>query len=195
MIFSRSSTDLRATKTEKFSCWDQLTCHGELTNYMLRRSSCFANLIFFLQKKREIDQAFLRRFERKILIDVPSFNERQNIIKHFLPSSKNWKMDVIEELSLLSENFTGDDIRVAIKEANMMIIRKKIMNSASEKPSSISDLDVEFHHLKDALRQIKPNPEHDITKHRRWNSSCGKTWKVFSSSFLCSNQKKIFLRK
>lgn len=80
----------------------------------------------------------------------------------------------MDELALLSENFTGDDIRVAIKEANMMIIRKKIRNKASEKLSSFSDLDVEFHHLKDSLKQIKPNAENDIIKHRQWNSSCGK---------------------
>lgn len=123
---------------------------------------------------REIDQAFLRRFERKILIDVPSFTERQNLIKHFLPPSQYWRDEDMEELALLCENFTGDDIRVAIKEANMMIIRKKILNKANERLSSFSDLDVEFHHLKDSLKQIKPNPENDIIKQRQWNSSCGK---------------------
>lgn len=81
----------------------------------------------------------------------------------------------MEELALLSENFTCDDIRVAIKEANMMIIRKKILNSGSEKPSTFSDLDVEFHHLRDALKQIKPNSKNDIVRQRQWNSSCGKS--------------------
>lgn len=127
---------------------------------------------------REIDQAFLRRFERKIIIDVPSFHERQNLIKHFLPSSQFWREEDMDELALSTENFTGDDIRVAVKEANMMIIRKKIQNKASEKLTTFSDLDVEFHHLKDSLKQIKTNPENDIVKQRQWNASCGKSWKV-----------------
>lgn len=79
------------------------------------------------------------------------------------------------ELALISENFTGDDIRVAIKEANMMIIRKKICNKKGEKLSGCSDLDVEFHHLRDSLKQIKPNPENDIAKQRQWNSNCAKS--------------------
>ena len=124
---------------------------------------------------REIDQAFLRRFERKILIDIPSFTERQTLIKHFLPSTQQWRKEDLEEVALLTENFTGDDIRVAIKEANMMIIRKKIRNKASEIISSLSDLDVEFHHLKDSIKQIKPNTENDIKKHRQWDSSCAKS--------------------
>jgi katanin p60 ATPase-containing subunit A1 len=80
----------------------------------------------------------------------------------------------LDELALVSEKFTGDDIRVAVKEANMMIIRKKIRNK-SEQTSDFSDMDVEFHHLKDALKRIKPNPENDIVKQRQWNSSCAKS--------------------
>ncbi|KAG5672950.1 hypothetical protein PVAND_003037 [Polypedilum vanderplanki] len=120
----------------------------------------------------DIDTAFLRRFERKIHIDVPTMNERQNLIKHFLPSSQKWRLDELEELAMLSENFTGDDIRVAIKEANMMIIRKKIR---SENFSNSIDMDIECHHLKEALKHVKPNPENDINKHRQWISTFCKT--------------------
>ncbi|CRK86605.1 CLUMA_CG000443, isoform A [Clunio marinus] len=119
----------------------------------------------------EIDQAFLRRFERKILIDVPSFSERLILIKHFLPSAQHWRDKDLNEVATLSENFTADDLRVAVKEANMMIIRKKIKSSSCE---SFSDFEVEFQHLRDALKHIKPTPEEDIAKHRQWNSSCGK---------------------
>jgi len=125
---------------------------------------------------REIDQAFIRRFERKILIDVPTFHDRLSLIKQFLPSAQFWREEDLEELALLSENFTGDDIRVAIKEANMKIIRKKIRNQLNESSSmSFCDLDVEFHHLKDSLKQVKANPDNDISKHRQWNSSMAKS--------------------
>ena len=75
----------------------------------------------------------------------------------------------MEELALSAENFTGDDIRVAVKEANMTIIRKKIRNGNF----TMSDCaeDVEIHHLKEALKHVKVNPENDINKHRHWNSS------------------------
>lgn len=148
--------------------------NGENSGKFIEKS--FLLKIFFkiVQLFREIDQAFLRRFERKILIDIPSFSERQTLIKHFLPASQYWRDEDLDELALVSENFTGDDIRVAIKEANMMIIRKKIRNTSGE-TSDFSDMDVEFHHLKDALKRIKPNPENDIVKQRQWSSNCSKS--------------------
>lgn len=99
---------------------------------------------------------------------MPTVQERQNLIKKYLPSSLQWHEDDLEELALLSENFTGDDIRVAIKEANMMIIRKKIHN---ENFTTHNEMDIECHHLKEAFKYIKPNPENDIIKHRQWMSS------------------------
>lgn len=70
----------------------------------------------------------------------------------------------------IAENFTGDDIRVAIKEAKMMLIRKKIRCGNFTASSEEID-DVEVHHLKEAFKQVKLNPENDIIKHRQWNSS------------------------
>lgn len=120
---------------------------------------------------REIDQAFLRRFEKKILVDVPTFSERLNLIKHFLPPTQYWREDELDELAEMSKNFTGDDIRVAVKEAKMMIVRKAIQ---SREDCHLVDVDVEIHHLRDSLKQIKPNPENDVLKQRQWSSNSGK---------------------
>lgn len=117
---------------------------------------------------RDIDSAFLRRFERKILIDVPTLHERQNLIKKLLPHSQKWRSECMEEIALCTENFTGDDIRVAVKEAKMMIIRKKIRNGNF--CASVEE-DIEIHHLKEAFEHVKVNPENDINRHRQWNSS------------------------
>lgn len=76
----------------------------------------------------------------------------------------------MEELTMYAENFTGDDIRVAIKEAKMMIIRKKIRNGNLTADTSSND-EVEVHHLKEALKHVKVNSESEINKHRQWNSS------------------------
>lgn len=137
----------------------------------LAAGKCVTSLTSFLPSfhYRDIDSAFLRRFERKILIDVPTLRERQNLIKVLHPHARSWRADDMEELALSAENFTGDDIRVAVKEANMMIIRKKIRNGNFATNESAED--VEIHHLKEALKHVKVNPENDINKHRQWNSS------------------------
>lgn len=76
----------------------------------------------------------------------------------------------MEELSLQAENFTGDDIRVAIKEAKMLLIRKKIRcGNITANAEEIDD--VEIHHLKEAFKQVKVNSVNDIEKHRQWSSS------------------------
>lgn len=72
---------------------------------------------------REIDAAFLRRFERKILIGLPNQIDRINIIKEFMPIALKWADKLLLELSEMSDGFTGDDIRIACKEASMKKIR------------------------------------------------------------------------
>lgn len=157
------------TRIEKFLFLAQQTYHGtnERMTFAFHLHS-YLNFFSSSPSHRDIDTAFLRRFERKIHIDVPTLHERQNLIKHFLPNSQQWREDDLEELALLSENFTGDDIRVAIKEANMMIIRKKIRN---ENFTNLTEMDIECHHLRDAFKHIKPNSENDILRHREWISS------------------------
>jgi katanin p60 ATPase-containing subunit A1 len=91
-------------------------------------------------------------------------------MKQFLPNARRWREEDMEELAMLAENFTGDDIRVAIKEAKMMLIRKKIRSGNFTANAEEID-DVEIHHLKEAFKQVKVNPELDINKHRQWNSS------------------------
>lgn len=152
------------TRMEKFLCLVRQIYLG-MTNYIVGLNSLYSN--YFL---RDIDSAFLRRFERKILIDTPTLHERQKIIKQFLPCANRWRDEDIEELANLAENFTGDDIRISIKEAKFVLIRKRI-RSGNLSTNSKEIEEVEVHHLKEAFKQVKLNSENDINKHRKWNSS------------------------
>lgn len=80
---------------------------------------------------RELDSAFLRRFERKMLCGLPDLATRIAIIHKFLPISKNWLVSELNDLAQLADGFTGDDIRVAAKEASMKMVRAAI--EAAEK--------------------------------------------------------------
>ncbi|XP_058453559.1 katanin p60 ATPase-containing subunit A-like 2 [Malaya genurostris] len=123
----------------------------------------------------EIDPAFLRRFEKKILVDVPGADGRQAIINDLLPVTNRWDPEQLNELVGMSENFTGDEIRIACKEASMMLIRDKIRDgpgSLTPSVSSVTDV-VKFSQLKAALGQIKPASHGSIQKHRDWNRKYG----------------------
>lgn len=86
----------------------------------------FANFKIFC---REIDLAFLRRFERKILVDLPESNERIKLIQHFLPSSVAWTSEENETLIQSTAGLTGAEIRIACKEASLKKVKQMIQES------------------------------------------------------------------
>ncbi|XP_055606515.1 katanin p60 ATPase-containing subunit A-like 2 [Uranotaenia lowii] len=143
----------------------------------LDQGGCEEERVFLLGSTNipwDIDAAFLRRFEKKILIDVPDAEGRREIINDLLPISCVWDTRQMEELIKMTENFTGDEIRVACKEASMMKIREKIEQSSLQqnKSTSISQ-DVGFEQLQKALELQQPASCNLIEKHREWNRKFG----------------------
>lgn len=75
---------------------------------------------------RDIDPAFLRRFERKILIELPDAKDRLEMFKSNLPEIETWDDYCLNQIADSTGYFTGDEIRIACKEASMMLIRENI---------------------------------------------------------------------
>ncbi|XP_065079528.1 katanin p60 ATPase-containing subunit A-like 2 [Ochlerotatus camptorhynchus] len=124
----------------------------------------------------DIDPAFLRRFEKKILIDVPDGEGRKAIIHDLLPVATGWDQKQMGELVARTENFTGDEIRIACKEASMMMIRDRIEKNSGPNGKSCSKPfpeEVQHHQLLTALQQIQPASLPLIEKHRDWNRKYG----------------------
>lgn len=61
-----------------------------------------------------------------MLFGLPDSSARIDIIKQLLPKSQPWPPSDLLELSELALDFTGDDIRVACKEASMKMVRNAI---------------------------------------------------------------------
>lgn len=120
---------------------------------------------------REIDEAFLRRFERKILIDLPSGENREKIINKLLPCTKNWKANKMKQLVELSDNFTGAELKIACKEASMIQIRNKLQSDCKNSVATVTD--VAFDDLLLSIKQITPSMISSATKHRQWHLKYG----------------------
>lgn len=119
---------------------------------------------------REIDEAFLRRLERKILIDLPTDANRAKIINQLLPSTKLWSAKKMEQLIETSDGFTGADLKIACKEASMKQIRNRLQSN--NKP--VNELHgVTFEDLLASIKQIQPSMIASATKHRQWQSKYG----------------------
>lgn len=124
----------------------------------------------------DIDPAFLRRFEQKLLIGLPDNDERKQLIQHFLPLSSNWSSASKTKLSDLSKGLTGDEIRIACKEATMQKIRQAISMKAMHSGSNthfqlqqVNDTDLEK-----ILESTKPTSNVLLEKHVKWSRQSNK---------------------
>lgn len=118
----------------------------------------------------DIDPAFLRRFERKILIELPDSRARLEIFKSLIPDVVNWEKDLQDELADETASFSGDEIRIACKEATMMLIRKNIQR---RKDNHNIKKTLKLEELIAAIRQIKPSSKVLLKKHQEWNKKFG----------------------
>lgn len=116
-----------------------------------------------LQFFREIDPAFLRRFDKKLLIDLPMREIRIDLLKqlsssHCLPLTE----DQIESLASESEGLTGSEIKNAYKEFALKKMYESIENPQSKKLLSVDD-------LIEAIKIIPPSTVALVEKHRKWH--------------------------
>ncbi|XP_053658752.1 katanin p60 ATPase-containing subunit A-like 2 [Anopheles marshallii] len=120
----------------------------------------------------ELDPAFLRRFERKILVDLPTPDGRKELIEHLLPTVTAWPEQEIQQIVTLSEGWTGDEVRLACKEASMMLLRNKITDRRTVSGRAEHD-ELQFPMLRKAFEQLRPGCVELAQKHRDWNQRYG----------------------
>ncbi|EDV92035.1 katanin p60 ATPase-containing subunit A-like 2 [Drosophila grimshawi] len=122
----------------------------------------------------DIDEAFLRRFEKKLLIQLPSAAERTTLIQRLLGSTVSLSGRQLELLVRQSEHFTGDEIRLACKEICMQRMRcatrggKETTTTTTTKPDTNQEATLER-----AFKQIKPLGIKLLAKHEQWQQENG----------------------
>lgn len=93
------------------------------------------DLVFLLAASNlpwELDHAMLRRLEKRILVDLPTKEAREKMIRHHLPqevpaaaNGLHLKTDLdYEALAEMTDGYSGSDIRLVCKEAAMRPVRK-----------------------------------------------------------------------
>ena len=73
----------------------------------------------------DLDQALLRRLEKRVIVNLPNQEARVQMIKKFIPDDKQKDLK-IEEFANLLEGYSGSDIRLVCKEALMKGVRRAI---------------------------------------------------------------------
>eukprot|EP00792_Barthelona_sp_PAP020_P004053 TRINITY_DN1852_c0_g1_i1.p1 TRINITY_DN1852_c0_g1~~TRINITY_DN1852_c0_g1_i1.p1 ORF type:complete len:1418 (+),score=416.54 TRINITY_DN1852_c0_g1_i1:64-4317(+) len=105
---------MRKMKNEFMSQWDGLN----------NQSSAPVVILAATNRPFDLDDAVLRRLSRRILVDLPSTENRIQILQVLLGKAAN-KLPV-EEISKLTERFTGSDLNVLCQTAAHIPIQEYI---------------------------------------------------------------------
>ncbi|XP_073984856.1 katanin p60 ATPase-containing subunit A-like 1 isoform X2 [Rhodnius prolixus] len=126
----------------------------------------------------DIDEAFRRRFEKRIFIPLPDDETRISLLQLCL---KNLDVDQdlkFGDLSKKLEGYTCSDIINVCRDAAMMSVRKKIMGRSPEEIKKLKksevDLPVTGADFKEALTKCRASVSaKDVTRYKTWVEEFG----------------------
>ena len=126
----------------------------------------------------DIDEAFRRRFEKRIHIGLPSLEARKNLLELNLKNVVLSPKVVLEDIARLLEHYSGADVTSFCRDAALMSMRKVIKNKSPseikmlnkddlEKPVTMEDFQEA---LQRSCRTVSPD---DAQKHAEWIKQFG----------------------
>ncbi|QCD94706.1 spastin [Vigna unguiculata] len=85
----------------------------------------------------DLDEAIIRRFERRVLVGLPSADNREKILKTLLAKEKHENLD-FKELATMTEGYTGSDLKnlcitAAYRPVRELIQRERVKEMEKKK--------------------------------------------------------------
>lgn len=125
----------------------------------------------------DLDNALLRRFDKRILVDMPDKEARQLILKHHMKgtvsklSSADWEI-----AGKWTENYSGSDLRNLAKEVCMGIARERIKTlQTGARSGPIRAVCLED--VKRAVEKTRPSSSSVLSKkYHQWQNEHGALW-------------------
>jgi SpoVK/Ycf46/Vps4 family AAA+-type ATPase len=119
-------------------------------------------------KPWDLDWAFIRRFQKRILVPLPDSSTRLNMLKHYSSTLTIDNGVDLPELARLAEGFSGSDIRDVCQSAQLSLIGeffetgKAADKEAKPRPLTMAD-------FRQILEERKPSVSLDmLTQYNRW---------------------------
>lgn len=114
-------------------------------------------------KPWSLDEAFIRRFQKRIYTPLPDESTRRKILELLTSKIRLSRSVDLGELARVLEGYTGSDIRDIVQEAYMNSVREYFEKGSKEiRP-------VEMRDFMEALRRRKPSVAPDlIRKYEEW---------------------------
>ena len=94
----------------------------EMDGIMDKGKALHVYVIGATNKPWDLDWAFIRRFQKRILVPLPDNHTRLNMLKHYMATLQTDENVELHELARLSEGFSGSDIRDVCQSAQLSLI-------------------------------------------------------------------------
>src|SRR3972149_4199875 len=94
----------------------------EMDGIMDKGKSLHVYVIGATNKPWDLDWAFIRRFQKRILVPLPDHHTRLMMLKHYMSTLQTDQDVDLHELARLSEGFSGSDIRDVCQSAQLKLI-------------------------------------------------------------------------
>lgn len=129
----------------------------------------------------DLDQALLRRLEKRVIVNLPDQEARVKMIKNFIPTEKQKDLQ-FNHFSGLLEGYSGSDIRLVCKEAMMKGVRraisflennKSIKNEPVEKIIDKNIVAVTNDDFMESMEKTRPASLYKESEYLKWMESFG----------------------
>lgn len=122
-----------------------------------------------------LDAAILRRFDKRLLINLPSEDDRKALLKHYLRKSNNLREQDFDYFAKITEKFSGADIKSMCKQTAMFVVREKMSEIKLESKTCIPQIrNVTYKDIEQAFASMKPcTTSNDLNKYLEWNHKYG----------------------
>lgn len=140
----------------------------EMDGIMDKGKALHVYVIGATNKPWDLDWAFIRRFQKRILVPLPDNHTRLNMLKHYMSTLQTDANVDLHELARLSEGFSGSDIRDVCQSAQLSLIGEffesgKAMDKEA-KPRALRMVD-----FRQTFEERKPSVSVDmISMYNRW---------------------------
>jgi len=140
----------------------------EMDGIMDKGKALHVYVIGATNKPWDLDWAFIRRFQKRILVPLPDFNTRLMMLKHYTGNLSVAENVDLHELARLSEGFSGSDIRDVCQSAQLSLIGEFFesgkANDKAAKPRALTMAD-----FRQIFEERKPSVSLDmLALYNRW---------------------------
>jgi SpoVK/Ycf46/Vps4 family AAA+-type ATPase len=119
-------------------------------------------------KPWDLDWPFIRRFQKRILVPLPDFDARLNMVKHYTSHLTLGPDTDLYSLGRMAEGFSGSDIRDVIQSADLTVVGE-FFESGKAKDKLALPRAIVMDDFKNILESRKPSVSLDmVASYNRW---------------------------